>query len=191
MELKAQDRCVDLREISELILGDLGAVLQIYRRAAIEDSSTEDRPARIEDCISNLGLQSCLEALSSPRAAAGPRSQGVRDSWRHAREVADCCKQLATNPSAETNPNEAYLVGLFHQLYSLPFVLGWGPLDSDSHAAAVSGLRMAEDWSLPQCICDYFREINKPTHEQRWSTIVRKAHEMAGGSLSDDTFIGI
>jgi HD-like signal output (HDOD) protein len=191
MELKAQDRCVDLREISELILGDLGAVLQIYRRAVIEDSPAEDRPARIEDCISNLGLQSCLEAIFSERAASDARPRDVREAWRHAREVADCCKQLATNPAAEVDPTEAYLVGLFHQLYSLPFVLGWGPLDSDAQAAATSGLQMAEDWRLPPCVCAYFGEINKPTHEQRWSDIVRRAHEMASGSLSDDSFIGI
>ena len=64
MELKIRDRAVDLREISQLVLSDVGAVLQIMRLAGREDGSAENRPTRIEDCISGLGLQVCLEAMS-------------------------------------------------------------------------------------------------------------------------------
>ena len=191
MELRTQERSVDLREISQLVLGDLGAALQIFRRAAQEYWFPEDRPTRIEDCISSLGLQSCLEALSSERSTSGTCSNDVIETWRHAKEVAECCKQLASEPAATVNPDEAYLVGLFHQIYSLPGILGWGASDSTSKAAALCGHRMAEDWSLPRCVLDYFSELQDPAHEQQWSRIVQRAHEMASSPLPNNTLIEI
>lgn len=191
MELKAQDRCVDLREISQLVLRDMGAVLRIFHRAAKENPSPEDRPARIEDCISNLGLQSCLEALSSDGAGSGICSSDLIETWQHAKEVAESCRQLASEPTATANPEEAHLVGLFHQLYSLPALFGWGALNSTPKAAALCGLRMAEDWSLPTCVLDYFREMENRAREQRWSRIVQSAHEMGCGSHSDETSVEI
>lgn len=191
MELKVQERTVDLREVSELILGDLGAALQIFRRAALECSSAEERPARIEDCISNLGLQSCLDALSSERSASDACSSEVIEAWQHAKEVAECCKQIASEPDDAFNPDEAYLVGLFHNLYSLPVILGWGVLDSSSKATALHGLRLAEDWSLPYCVEDYFSELQDPAHEQRWSGIVQRAHKIVNGSFLKNSLVEI
>jgi hypothetical protein len=191
MELKVHERCVDLREVSQLVLRDIGAALRIFHCAAKENPSPEDRPRRIEDCISILGLQCCLETLCSEGTGSGTRSGDFIETWRHATEVAECCKQLASEPAATTNPEEAYLVGLFHQLYSLPVVLGWDSFDSTSNAPACRGLRMAQDWSLPRCVQDYFIEIHNPAQEQRWSGIVQRAHEMTSSSPSGETSIEI
>jgi hypothetical protein len=189
LELKAQERCVDLGEVSQLVLRDMGAALRIFHRAAEESPSAEDRPSRIEDCISSLGLQSCLEALSSKRAGRGCCSIDFLETWQHAKEVAESCRQLVSQQATTASPEEAYLVGLFHQLYCLPSILGWGMLASTSEAAALHGLRLAEDWSLPRCVHDYFCEIYDPAQEQRWSKIVERAHEMKSGLSADETSI--
>lgn len=189
LELKVHERCVDLGEVSQLLLRDMGAAMRIFHRAAEESPSPEDRPSRMEDCISSLGLQSCLEALSSKRACPGFCSIDFMETWRHAKEVAECCRQLVSQQATTANPEEAYLVGLFHQLYCLPSILGWGMLASTSEAAALHGLRMAEDWSLPRCVHDYFCEVYDPAQGQRWSKIVERAHEMTSGLSVDETSI--
>lgn len=188
MELKAQEPCVDLREISNLVMEDIGAVLQIFRRVALEYPSAEDRPARIEDCISSLGLESCTEALSS--AIVPFASSEVIETWRHAKEIAVHCRQTSAELPGSTSPDEAYLAGLFHELPSLPLILGWAAPASESNAAAVIGLRMAEAWSLPQCVQEYFAEMQNPGYGHRWSQMVQRAHEMAS-SLTDCSIIEI
>lgn len=177
MELEAQETCPDLREISALVMGDLGAVMQIFRRAALEYSSREDRPTRIEDCISILGVQACVETLSR---ATMPFSSGeVIETWRHAKEIAELSRRISREIAVTAGPDEAYLVGLFHQLTSLPLIFGWGALGPDANAGAMTGLRMTEAWSLPRCVEEYFSEMQNPVNGQRWSTIVERSHEMA------------
>jgi HD-like signal output (HDOD) protein len=191
MALKVQDRCVDLREITELLLADMGAVLQIFRSAAIECSSSEYRPGRIEDCVANLGLQVCLEALSSEGSTVGMTSNEVIKTWRHAKDVAENCRQLAMETAATANPDEAYLVGLLHELYSLPVILGWTAMSPSADEAAYLGLQMAEDWALPLCIQDYFSELASSDLGANWTHMVRKAHEMASMSSKNSTLLKI
>lgn len=188
IELKAQERCVDLREITLLVMEDIGAVLQIFRRAALEYPSREDRPTRIEDCISGLGLQSCVETLSSATVPLG--SAEVIETWRHAKEIGRRCRQLAA-AMAVTSPDEAYLAGLFHQLPSLPLIFGSEAPAQDSNVAALTGLRMAEAWSLPPCVQDYFSELQNPSNGQRWSALVQRAHEMAKSPSTECSIIEI
>ena len=88
MELQLQQRSVDLHEVSQTVLGDLGATLAILRLAGQEHGSSEGRPARIEDCISGLGLKACLEAVASAASARGARQRAVQDLWAHSREIA-------------------------------------------------------------------------------------------------------
>jgi len=63
LDLAVQESSVDLREISQLVLDDLGATLQILRLAGREYANSHDRPLRIEDCISALGVNACMQAV--------------------------------------------------------------------------------------------------------------------------------
>jgi HDOD domain-containing protein len=181
MELKSRDRAVDLTEISQLVLGDLGAVIQIMRLAGSEDFSVESRPTRIEDCISGLGVQACIEAMSRQTIKRRNRPAAIVETWTHAQTVAENCRSLAEENIVAVNPDEAFLVGLFHTIGSLPEVLGWEwttPISSDPDLA---GLRMADAWSLPQCVVDYFSEPQSLSKPGRWRDIVHRAHRQ--GSL--------
>jgi hypothetical protein len=181
MELKSRDRAVDLTEISQLVLGDLGAALQIMRLAGREDCFAEDLPTRIEDCISGLGLQACIEAMSRQTVKRRHRPAAIVETWTHAQTVAQSCRSLAEENVIAVNPDEAFLVGLFHTIGMLPEVLGWDWTTSRCSDPDLAGLRMAEGWSLPQCVVEYFSELQSLSEPGKWREIVHRAHRQ--GSL--------
>lgn len=190
MELMVRERTVDLNGISQLVLGDLGAAIQVLRLAGREAASFDGLPTRIEDCISGLGLQACLETMSRRTIKRSSRPREMMGAWAHARTVAENCRLLAEETSFSMNPEHAYLVGLFHTLGSLPAVLGWDrtmQLSGDSDAV---GLRLAQAWSLPRCVIEYFAPSRSTAGANRWKEIVRQAHHESACSLSDQVAQG-
>ncbi len=179
MDLRAHERQVNLREVSQLVLSDLGAALQIFRAAGDGNLDPEDRPRRIEDCISLLGMDGCLETMSSRTVRRGLHKGAVLESWTHARKIATYCGLMAEDFAAGVAPDQAYLVGLFHELGSLPRVLGWNQAVVDASDMASAGLRIAEEWALPRCVREYFCELQVPSRMNRWSTLLHTAHELA------------
>jgi len=186
MELKIRDRAVDLTEISHLVLGDIGAVLQIMRLAGGEDVSADSRPTRIEDCISGLGLQACLEAMSRQTVKRRNRLPAIVETWSHARVIAENCKFLAEEDMLPAIPDEAYLVGLLHAMGTLPEILEWDWTPSAFSDLDLAGLRMAEAWSLPGCVVEYFCELRSNSKTNRWTEIVQRAHQLANQSIGED-----
>jgi hypothetical protein len=185
MELKVHEPHVSLREISQLLLGDFGAALQIFRLADHEYGSAAGRPDRIEDCISDLGLQACLEAASRKTVNRGPGKGAIFDAWAHARTIGNYCSLLAEETSATIIPGEAYLTGLFHELGSLPALLGWDWMGQGASDPASMGLRMADEWALPRCVRDFFSEMHVPGSTNQWSEVVELAHQLASISSTE------
>ena len=185
LELMVQERCVDLRQMSQLVLSDLGAALQILRLAGWEYGNAEDRPLRMEDCISDLGLEACLKAVSAQILAHDGRQHAIADFWDHSREIAQHSVQIAKQ-MLNVNPEEAYLAGLLHTIGLLPELLGWR--ESGETDAALVGLRFATRWSLPACVTEFFREIHFAGYPTLWSGIVREAHQRANRSFIDCPF---
>jgi hypothetical protein len=181
VDLEVQEPCVDLREMSEVVLSDLGATVQILRLAGLELSDAETRPARIEDCICDLGLSACLEALWAGTIANDYRYEGVVETWAHSREIAHYSKLVAED-MPDVNPDEAYMVGLLHTIGLLPQALGWYGSQSRPVDAALAGLQMARQWALPQVAVEYFRELNLEHCTSPWPEIVHRAHRFASRS---------
>ncbi len=178
LDLVVQEPSVNLREMSKLVLDDLGATLQILRLAGSEYGSSNDRPLRIEDCISSLGVHACMQAVSIEKAARHGRQRDIAEMWAHSREIAQFSKQVA-NKLPETDPEQAYLVGLLHLIGYLPNVLGWNDTRKDSATEALNGLNMAKRWSLPHFVQQFFSDIQSTGCESEWSEIVRLAHQRA------------
>jgi hypothetical protein len=183
LELEAQERCVDLQAMSDVVLSDLGATVQILRLSALECSATDHRLTRIEDCISNLGLSACLEAVSAQPVARDDRYIAIAETWAHSREIAHYSRQAAED-TPDVNPDEAYLVGLLHTIGLLPHVLGWFGSASRSMDPAYAGFQMARKWSLPHFAVEYFREIDAGGSATPWPEIVHKAHRAANVTAS-------
>jgi hypothetical protein len=181
LDLEAQEPSVDLREMSQAILSDLGATVQILRLSGLALNDPESRSTRIEDCICDLGVAACLEAISAATIARDYRYDGVVETWAHSREIAHYAKLVAED-TPDVNPDEAYLVGLLHTIGLLPQALGWHGSHSRQIDPAVAGLQMARQWSLPQIAVEYFREVNLDSHTSPWPEIVHKAHRFASKS---------
>lgn len=181
LDLEVQEPCVDLREMSQVVLSDLGATVQILRLSGLELNDAETRSNRIEDCICDLGVAACLEAIAAGTIARDYRYDGVVETWAHSREIAHYSKLVAED-MPDVNPDEAYLVGLLHTIGLLPQALGWYGSHGRPVDAALAGLQMARQWSLPQVAVEYFREVNLDQHSSPWPEIVHKAHRFASKS---------
>jgi len=187
MELMVQEPSIDLHEMAQTVLADLGATLQILRLAGREYGDAQNRPARIEDFISDLGSKACLEAVSQQAVIRDSRQRAIAAFWAHSREIAQYAK-LASENMPEVNPDEAYLAGLLHAIDLLPAILGWDCRGAGPTDATLAGLWMAKKWSLPQCVVEFFFEAHLPDSETPWPGIVRTAHEVASRSLINCRF---
>ena len=185
LELLIQEPCVDLREVSRVVLGDVGATLQILRLAGREYGDAEGRPTRIEDCISDIGLQACLKAVSAQTIANDGRRTAIGEFWAHCREIAEYSKIVAAEMPG-INPDEAYLTGLLHAIGLLPGLLGWR--EAGVADGTLAGLRIAKRWSLPHFVMEFFNEMHLTGYATRWSGIVQKAHHRATHSSIDCPF---
>lgn len=181
MELCAQGRSVDLSEMAQVVLGDPGATIQIMREAGQECAFGEGRPRRIEDYISALGVSGCIEAASRKTVSRAMNKPAIARFWAHSIEIAMRCRQLADE---NMSPDEAYLTGLLHELGSLPGLFEW---EADSAASdfevlgdpVAAGVKLADEWYLPQCVTEYFAEQIYPRGTYHLSHIVRRAHEVS------------
>ena len=185
LDLLVQEPSVDLRQMSQLVLSDLGAALQILRLAGREYGNQEDRPIRMEDCISDLGLEACMRAVSAQSLPRDGRQYAIADFWDHSREIAQHSMQIAIQMQ-KVNPEEAYLAGLFHTIGLLPELLEWR--ESGEADPVLLGLRYATRWSLPACVTEFFREVHFIGYPMLWSGIVREAHQRANRSFIDCPF---
>lgn len=179
MELKVRESSVDLRDISRLVLSDVGVTLQVFRMAARECGDGEYRPRRIEDCISTLGLEACLRAAAAAACGRSRLSTTVLELWSHSREMAEICKALAEEQICALNAEEAYLVGLLHAIGTIPWVLGWNVANSGLKGKAGTAVKLARQWSLPHCVEQYFGESQFPGYESSWTELIRVAHRKA------------
>lgn len=179
LELGIYDHSADLQEITNIVLGDPGAAIQIMRLAGHEYSIGEEPLSRVEDFISALGLQECIEVVSRRTVKQCMNKSAIQEAWSHSKKIAERCKQIAEGLVAQNvNPNEAYLTGLLHELGSLPMILDWEPSLGFSENPDLAGLELAKAWLLPKCIVDYFSELRHLRGTNRWTGIVQRAHNM-------------
>ena len=179
MDLGAREKPVDLGEMTQVVLSDPGATIQVLRLAGRERAFGEERATRIEDCISVLGVLACVEAVSRRTVSRAKDKPGIVKCWLHAKEIAENCQRLAQEMAASVNPNDAYLTGLLHELGALPAILNWERATTLSSDPDLVGLKLADEWFLPQCVLDYFSELENPRAGNRWTGIVQRAHEIS------------
>ena len=187
LDLESQELSIDLRGLSELVLGDLGATVQILRLAGQEYGCAEGRPNRIEDCISDMGVHACIEAVSTCNMTGKNCHDAIEEAWSHAREIAQFSRLIAEDVP-EVNPDEAYLVGLLHSIGTLPVVLGWRQREQDADDSVLTGSKMARQWMLPGFVQEFFSALEADRRPTVWSEIVQMAHLRAKRSHQDCPF---
>ena len=86
--------------------------------------------------------------------------------------------ELAVAESLEDiSPEEAYLVGLLHEIAAIPSVLGW---PSEGLGSRKSAPLSAMQGSLPLFVLSAIRSMNDSCSSSTWKFILTSAHELAG-----------
>ena len=184
LELLFDEPVIDLKSVTEVVLTDAGATLQILRIIGEEFPDDAHRPKRIEDCIVSLSLARCYQTICDSQIAhSGPHVA----EWQRCRRVAECVRELASTHDSIT-PEEGYLVGLLCRLGTFPELLGWkndGALSSESEAL---GIMLAFHWRLPPYVLQAIQEQHRSEGSSAWKEILTNAHQLveqrASGSNS-------
>lgn len=184
IDLEVQEPSVDLSMVTQVILSDLGATLQIFKLAGLVYGSADACPIRIADCISDLGLRECMTALSVPTAIRDDLRNGIADMWSHSREIA-LHAQLIAEDAQDVHPEEAYLVGLCHAIGRLPHLLGWDPQAARAINDAGLGVELARRWLLPRFVIESLHETQVDESSSPWPRILQTAHARASRSSFD------
>ncbi len=175
LELLLQDSSIDLRAVSQVILSDVGATLEVFRAIGQEYPNAKDRPTRIEDCIVSLSTQRWYSAV----CASGVLHNGpLMTEWQQCRGVAECARELARHIDGVL-PEEAYLVGLLYRLGRFPRLLGWNEgMDSTGENRAL-GMMLADYWHLPGYVTAAIGEAQDADASSRWTDLLQTAQELA------------
>jgi len=184
VELEVSEFCVDLQALSQLVLNDFGATLQILRWVGREFGDAAERPNRIEDCIATMGVQTCIEVMSTQCIQTRKPSMALSELSSHSKEIAVQSAQIA-ELMFNIDPAQAYFVGLCHSIGSLPALLSGSANDDQRLDTVATGLAMAKDWALPDCVIDYFSDVQKSGGNSPWSEILRVAHQCPGDAESE------
>lgn len=183
IDLEMQEVSVDLGRLAQLILGDLGATIQILQLANSMCGNNEGCSRRIEDCLSDLDLDVCIEALSKRVVCHDGRYKAIFELWAHSRVIAHWCRIIAEG-NQDLHPNDAYMLGLFHAIDSLPALLGWVDSQEGWIGNMLVGGKLVEQWPLPYYVMEFF-QAQIAGVQTKQSNMVMSAHQCARRSSID------
>jgi hypothetical protein len=175
LEMLLHEPFIDLRKISDLILSDVGATIQILRLIGKEYAFSPEHPRRMDDCIAGLDIGTWFGTVSAHTFACDCEYSAVRAVWMHSRLVAQYA-QLVAESVEGVSSEDAYLVGLLHEIGAIPRVLGW---PNGGSSASSPGAMFAIEGSLPLFVLAAMRSVNDQRPSSQWRLILTAAHELA------------
>jgi hypothetical protein len=178
LEMLLHEPCIDLRLASELVLSDVGATIQILRLVGTEYEFSTEHPCRMGDCIASLDAGTWFDAISSRTFTCDEKYAAAGALWNHCRLVAQYA-QLVAESLEDVSPEEAYLVGLLHEIGAIPNVLGW---PDEGQGLGESTPSSAVEGSLPLFVLSALRSVNDSCCSSVWKFILTAAHELAGAN---------
>jgi HD-like signal output (HDOD) protein len=189
LELLLQEPAVDLGAVTAVILADPGATIELFRLAGREWMPGEERAERVEDALAVLPLSSCYQVISGT-GGQGAGLAGWSAAWEHARRIATGMRRAAELEDIP-HPEQAYLVGLLHELGSLPALLDRVVLAPPSSTAAAGhgprrrlakpetlGSLLAEEWNFPPFLVRALRDIEEGSPRSPWARLLADAHRL-------------
>jgi hypothetical protein len=178
LEILLHEPCIDLRMASELVLSDVGATIQILRLVGTEYEFSTEHPCRMGDCIAGLDAGTWFDAISARTFACDREHAATGALWNHSRLVAQYA-QLVAESLEGVSPEEAYLVGLLHEIGAIPNVLGW---PNEGRGTGELAPLSAMEGSLPLFVLSALRSASDSCCCSIWKFILTAAHELAGAS---------
>ena len=176
LEILLSEPCIDLQKASELVLSDIGATIQTLRLIGRDYDFAAELPYRMGDCIASLDLGTWFCAMSARTFAFEGLHPAATAFWKHGRLIAQYA-QLVAESLDRFSSEDAYLVGLLHEVGAIPKVLGWpGGVSGASDPVALSAL----EGSLPLFVLAAIRSVNDRCSSSTWTFILNAAHKLAG-----------
>jgi hypothetical protein len=179
LDLLLQEPCIDLRMASELVLSDVGATIQVLRLIGREYGFSGERPSRMDECIASLDVGAWFGAVSARTFACDGEHAAITAVWKHCRVVAQYA-QLVAESLEGVSSEEAYLVGLLHEIGAIPTVLGW------QKGASGPSPQFAMEGSLPQFVLAALSSVKDLSPSSTWRFILSAAHDLAGAKMDFD-----
>lgn len=178
LQMLLHESNIDLRKVSALVLSDVGATIQILRLIGREYAFATERPGRMDDCIAGLDVGDWFSAMSARTFACDGAHCAATALWKHCLLVAQYA-QLVAESIDGISPEDAYLVGLLHEIHAIPTVLGW---KSGGSEVSSSGSLFALEGVQPLFVLAAMRSVIEPSPPSPWKLILTAAHELAGAS---------
>ena len=185
LELLLREPCLDLRMASEIVLSDVGATIQILRLVGKHNDCGGGKPRRMGECLASLETGVWFNAISARTFACDPEHSATTSLWKHCRLVAQYA-QLVAESIEGVSADDAYLVGLLHEIEAIASVLGWPNHESCRRNRA--SLLVIER-ALPLFVLAAMGSVNDPSAPSTWRFILSAAHELAGGRTDFDTSV--
>jgi len=182
LEILLHEPCIDLRMASELVLSDVGATIQVLRLVGREYELATEHPCRMGDCIASLDSGAWFDAVSARTFPCDREHAATTALWNHCRLVAQYA-QLVAESLDGISPEEAYLVGLLHEIGAIPKVLGW---PNRGLGARESAALLTMEGSLPLFVLSAIRSMNDSCCSSVWKFVLTAAHELAGARTDYD-----
>jgi HDOD domain len=175
LEILLHEPCIDLRMASELVLSDVGATIQILRLIGREYEFATEHPCRMGDCLASLDAGNWFDAISARTFACDRKHTATSALWKHCRLVAQYARLVAESLES-ISPEEAYLVGLLHDIGAISKVLSWPNNSLDDREPASL---LAIEGSLPLFVLSAIRSMNDRCSFSPWKIVLTSAHELA------------
>jgi hypothetical protein len=183
LELLLREPCLDLRMASEIVLNDVGATIKILGLVGKEDDFASERPGRMEDCLASLDLVVWFDAISARTFACDREHSATSAVWKHCRLLAQYT-QLVAESLDGISAEDAYLVGLLHEIGAIAAVLGWPNGDPSRRD---QGTLLAIESALPLFVLSAMCSVNEPCTSSTWKFILTTAHELASARKEFDS----
>ena len=179
LEMVLQEPCIDLRKATDLILSDVGATIQILRLIGCEYGFALERPSRMYDCIASLDACIWFGAMCAHTFTCDRKHLALTAVWKHCRLVAQYA-QLVAESMEGIDPEDAYLVGLLHEIGAISAML-----DEPENCSRYSPL-FAIEGTLPPFVLAGMSGASDSCPSSTWKSILTAAHELAGGRMACD-----
>jgi hypothetical protein len=176
LEMLLYEPSIDLKMASDLILSDVGATIQILRLVDREYENSAERPNRMGDCLASLDVDTWFSIISAHTFVCDQKHAATTAVWDHCRLIAQYA-QLVAESIDRISPEDAYLVGLLHEMDSISRVLG---LPHYGQGFNGEGALLGSEGLLPHFVVSATRSVNGPGVSSIWKFILASAHELAG-----------
>ena len=184
LELLLREPCLDLRMVSEIVLSDVGATIRILGLVGREGDLGAGQPRRMGECLASLDVGVWFNVISARTFASDREHSKMTAVWKHCRLVAQYA-QLVAESLEGISADEAYLVGLLHEIGAIATVLEW-PKDCPGRRDPAALLAMER--ALPLFVLAAMRSVNDPYAPLTWRFILTAANELAGAREEFDEY---